>query len=122
MSIQSDMIELKSINKEISRLDGQKKELKNKAKVVHNRIVEYLQQNKQKGVKTKDGQGVDTAFILHTSHKTISKPASDKTKDAIQILRLNGVSEPEKVLKQLEEQKKGNKVPINTIKILENKK
>jgi hypothetical protein len=115
------MIELKSINTEIQRLDNQKKELKKKAALVNNRIVEYLQQHKQKGVKTKDGQGVDTAFILHTSHKTITKAASDKTKDAIEILRSNGVPEPEKVLKQLEDGRKGSKVPVQTLKILQNK-
>lgn len=121
MSIQADMMELKSINTEIKRLDGAKKDLKNKAMIVNNRIVEYLREHNQKGVKTKDNQGVDTAFILHTAQKTINKPASDKVKDAIEILKNNGVAEPERVLKELEDGRKGNKIPIHKLKIIQNK-
>jgi hypothetical protein len=121
MSIQADMMELKSINTEIHRLDGIRKKLKNDAGIVNKRIVDYLREHGQKGVKTKDDKGVDTAFILHTAQKTINKPASDKVKDAIEILKNNGVAEPERVLKELEDGRKGNKVPIHKLKIIQNK-
>ena len=121
MSIQGDMMELKSINMEIKRLSDLTKKLRKDATIVNNRIVEYLFEHKQKGVKTKDDQGVDTAFILHPAQKTINKTAVDKTKSAIEILKMNGVSEPEKVLKELEEGRKGNKIPIHKLKIIQNK-
>lgn len=121
MSIQGDMMELKSINTEIKRLTDQTKKLRKDAGIVHNRIVEYLCEHKQKGVKTKDGQGVDTAFILQTSQKTLNKTASDKTKSAIDILKTNGVADPEKVLKELEDGRKGSKVPVHKLKIIQNK-
>ena len=120
-SVQSDMLQLKSINVEIQRLDGRKKELKKEATTVQNRIVEYLLKQNQKGVKTKDNTGADTAFILHTAQKTINKTVTDKTKSSIEILRLNGVVNPEKVLKELEDGRKGSKVPIHKLKIIQNK-
>jgi len=117
-SLKSNMDTLKGISTEIKRLDDRKKELKRQAAEVQKEIVDYLQKNNQKGVKTKDSQGNDTAFILHTAQKTINKPASDKTKDSLEILRANGVADPEKVLKQLEDGRKGIKVPVSKLKIM----
>jgi len=119
MTIQSDMLELKSINTEIRRLDGIKKDLKGKASAVEKRIINYLQDKNEKGVKTKDLSGNNTGFILQTTQKTLTKTVTEKNKSSIEILRSNGVSNPEKVLKELEEGRRGNKIPVPKLKIIQ---
>jgi hypothetical protein len=121
MSIQSDMLELKSINTEIRRLDGNRKDLKTKAAKVEKRIIEYLQEKNEKGVKTKDATGNNTGFILQTTQKTLNKTVTEKTKSSLDILRANGVSNAEQVLKELEDGRRGNKIPVPKLKIIQNK-
>ena len=121
-TIQSDMLELKSINTEIRRIDGNKKELKAKAAIVEKRIIDYLKEKDGvKGVKTKDASGADTGFLLQTAQKTLNKSEVEKKKIAIEILRANGVTNPEKILKELDDGRKGNKIPIHKLKIIQNK-
>jgi len=121
MSIQKDMLELKSINTEIRRLDGSRKDLKTKAAKVEKRIIEYLQEKNEKGVKTKDATGNNTGFILQTTQKTLNKTVTEKTKSSLDILRGAGVSNPERVLKELEDGRRGNKIPIPKLKIIQDK-
>lgn len=121
MSIQKDMLELKSINTEIRRLDGSRKDLKNKAALVEKRIIAYLQEKNEKGVKTKDATGNNTGFILQTTQKTLNKTVTEKTKSSIDILKANGVNNPERVLKELEDGRRGNKIPVPKLKIIQNK-
>ena len=121
-TIQSDMLELKSINTEIRRIDGNKKELKAKAAIVEKRIIDYLKEKDGvKGVKTKDASGADTGFLLQTAQKTLNKSEVEKKKSAIEILRANGVTNPDKILKELDDGRKGNKIPIHKLKIIQNK-
>jgi hypothetical protein len=120
-TIQGDMLELKSINTEIRRLDGNRKDLKAKASKVEKRIIEYLQEKNEKGVKTKDATGNNTGFILQTTQKTLNKTVTEKTKSSLEILRANGVSNAERVLKELEDGRKGNKIPVPKLKIIQNK-
>lgn len=121
-TIQSDMLELKSINTEIRRLDGNKKNLKAKAAIVEKRIIEYLKEKDGiKGVKTKDSSGSDTGFLLQTAQKTLNKSEVEKKKSSIEILRANNIPNPEKILKELEESRRGNKIPIHKLKIIQNK-
>ena len=121
-TIQSDMLELKSINTEIRRIDGNKKELKAKAAIVEKRIIDYLKEKDGvKGVKTKDASGTDTGFLLQTAQKTLNKSEVEKKKSAIEILRANGVTNPEKILKELDDGRRGNKIPIHKLKIIQNK-
>ena len=119
MTIQSDMLELKSINTEIRRIDGMKKDLKTKASTVEKRIIAYLQDKNEKGVKTKDLSGNNTGFVLQTTQKTLTKTVTEKNKSSLDILRLNGVSNPEKVLKELEDGRRGNKIPVPKLKIIQ---
>jgi hypothetical protein len=121
MSIQKDMLELKSINTEIRRLDGSRKDLKSKAALVEKRIIAYLQEKNEKGVKTKDATGNNTGFILQTTQKTLNKTVTEKTKSSIDILKANGVNNPERVLKELEDGRRGNKIPVPKLKIIQNK-
>jgi phosphomevalonate kinase len=121
-TIQSDMLELKSINTEIRRIDGNKKELKIKAAAVEKRIIDYLKEKDGvKGVKTKDASGADTGFLLQTAQKTLTKSEVEKKKSAIEILKANGVTNPEKILKELDDGRRGNKIPIHKLKIIQNK-
>lgn len=122
MLIQDDMMTLRSMNTEISRLQALVKELKTKAKIIENRIITYLDEKKQKGVKLPDdNSGKKTGFMLQTAHKTLPQTEKERKKKSLELLKNNGVSNPEKVLEELLKTRKGEKIDIPKLKIIQTK-
>jgi hypothetical protein len=122
MSVQDDMLSLKSVNTEIARLQGSLKKLKDQAKVLQNRIITYLDDKKQKGVKLPDdNSGKKTGFVVKTTTKTLPQTQKERNKKSIEILKGSGVSNPEKVLEELLKTRKGEKINVSTLKIIQTK-
>lgn len=116
------MLTLKSMNTEISRLQGSIKELRKKAKVIENRIITYLDEKKQKGVKLPDdNSGKKTGFMLQTAHKTLPQTEKERKKKSLELLKSNGVTNPEKVLDDLLKTRKGEKIDVPKLKIIQSK-
>lgn len=122
MSIQDDMVTLKSMNTEIARLQGSIRELKQKAKILETRIITYLDEKKQKGVKLPDdNSGKKTGFMLQTAHKTLPQTEKERKKKSIEILKGSGVANPEKILEELMKTRKGEKINVPKLKIIQTK-
>lgn len=119
MNIQENIKELKSINVEIKRLTKSAAVLRKKAKQLEKDIIDYLNHKEQPGVKFQD-----TAIILENKYKREGKKKQSIEEDSLQILRDNGISDPQNVLKEIIEARKGREIPLQKIKIqqIKNKK
>ena len=112
MSISGDVNELNEINAEIKRVSLHLKNLRTRAKLVEERIVNYLREKDQPGVKF---QG--RAIILENKSKRVAKKKSQKEADALRILEDYGVHNPEKVLEEVLEARKGYPQEVQKLKI-----
>jgi hypothetical protein len=112
MSIKSDIQELEAIKHELKTLTIRRKALKEKEKAVETRITDYLRANEHPGVKH---QG--KAIMLQPTEKRITKKPKDRDMDAASVLRNYGIENPEKVLVELMEARKGEKTTLNKLKI-----
>jgi len=122
MSVQDDMVSLKNINTEIARLQESIRKLKGQAKVLQNRIITYLDDKKQKGVKLPDdNSGKKTGFMIKTTMKALPQTEKERKKKSIDILKSSGVSNPEKVLEEILKTRKGEKISVSTLKIIQTK-
>lgn len=112
MSIQNDVNELKHIEIELKRLRVQVKKLNSRKKDLNDKIAEFLKSKDQVGVKY---QG--KAIILNNKTKREYKSQKDKHSDGVRVLREYGISDPKKVLDEIIESMKGNKIETSNIKI-----
>lgn len=103
MSIQGDVIELQSINHEIKVLLARLRNLRKKAKDAEQRINSFLEQKGQPGVKFKG-----TAIIRETKPKRKPKKKADREADALYVLRKHGIDNPQNVLEELLEARRGS--------------
>tara|TARA_B110000211_G_C13998919_1_gene517517 strand:+ start:396 stop:752 length:357 start_codon:yes stop_codon:yes gene_type:complete len=117
MSIKGDVTELKEINKEIKRLNDRKRILNKRVKVVEQKIIKFLESKEQPGVKY---QG--TAVLLESKNSTKTKKTKDRENDSISVLQKYGISNPEKVLKELLSVRKGEIIEKKKIRIKDLKK
>jgi len=111
-SIQGYVAELKNINVEIKRLQNEIKKFKKRAVEVEKNILTYLNEKEQPGVKYQN-----TAIIIENKAKRIAKTRKDVESEALRILQNNGVANPQEVLKQITESRKGDKVEMQKVKI-----
>ena len=115
--IRSDMETLKSINIEIARLTENIKKLKMNAKQTEHRIMVYLEEKKQRGVKLPEDQsGNKVGYFIETKQKVLPKPEKEKNLSSIEILKNNNVKNPEKVLEELLKSRKGEKIVVPKLK------
>jgi len=114
MSIQGDINELNSINSEIKRINSTVKSLRNQARIVESRILEYLVSRDQPGLKYKG-----TAIIVDNKHKRIRKNNKQIESDALQVLRARGINDGEAmtILNEIIEARKGVTVGHQKLKI-----
>lgn len=112
MSIKNDVYELESIRNEIKVLNIKRKKLKEKEKQVEIRISEYLKSKEQPGVKY---QG--TAILLEEKEKPLPKKAKERDMDSISVLEKYGIENPDKVLKELLNARKGDKIVKESLRI-----
>jgi len=112
MSIKGDVNELKNINTEIKQLTARTRSLRQKAKSAEARILNYLKEKEQPGVKYNG-----TAVVIETKTKRASKKAKDREGDALQVLKDHGIHNARDVLDEILEARKGESVPNHKIKI-----
>lgn len=112
MSVSGDVNELSLLNNEIKRLSSRLKELRIQKQQCESRIIEYLNEKQQPGVKYK-GQ----ALLLENKTKRCNKSKVSREADAINILSQYDVPEPEKVLEKILESRRGETKEIKSIKI-----
>lgn len=112
MSIQSDVNELNQIRTEIKRLLGEVKKLRTRSTELESKILDYLTEKSQPGVKYKG-----TAVIVENKEKRAPKKSIDREQDAIDVLRNHGINEADKVLKEILEARKGEPLERKSLKI-----
>uniref|UniRef100_A0A6C0EM10 Host-nuclease inhibitor protein n=1 Tax=viral metagenome TaxID=1070528 RepID=A0A6C0EM10_9ZZZZ len=112
MSIKSDVLELESIRAELASLNIRRKKLKEKEREAETRIQDYLRSKQQTGVKY---QG--TAILVEEKEKRASKSNKIRDADAKCVLERYGITEPDRVLKELMEARKGEPIPNSKLKI-----
>ena len=105
MSIKSDVAELESIRSEIKYLNQKKKNLREKEKQVESRISMFLKSKDQIGVKH---QGL--AVVMEAKEVSGPKKTKDRNTDAISVLERYGIREAEKVLAELMNARRGDKI------------
>jgi hypothetical protein len=112
MSVKGDVQEIAEIDLELKRLNSRARELRRLRKIATERIVEFLEEQDQPGVKY---QG--TAVVLNNQVRRGVKPAKDREADAIDVLRNHGIDNAREVLEELLEARKGAEVANRKITI-----
>lgn len=103
MSIQGKVNELKSIQNELTSLRKRSSGLRAQAKQIEKEIEDYLDAKDQPGLKYKG-----MAIIRETKDKHKTKKKADQKADSIYILEKNGIEDPEKVLEEILNARKGS--------------
>lgn len=112
MSIKADVQELKNIKEEIKSLNIRKKKLREREKMIESKISEYLKIKETPGVKF---QG--TAIMLEEKEARSTKKPKERDAEALVILEKNGIRNAEKVLSEILEARKGEKIVSQKIKM-----
>jgi hypothetical protein len=111
MSIQSYLNELSSIKSELKSIRTRGTQLRIRAKKIEEYIKEYLESKEQPGLKYKG-----TAIIREIKTKHNNKKIVEQKADCIQVLEKYGINNPEKLLEELHEAKKGQPVEQTKLK------
>ena len=111
MSILSEIRELESLDHEIKSLSQQLRKLRQRKTEVESLITEYLDNNKQPGVKYKG-----KAFIADTKSKIKRKTKSERENDVLSALS-RYVDNPKEVYKDVVESMKGHETEQKTLKV-----
>lgn len=112
MSIQSYVTELESIKIELKILNEKKRKLKLREHELENNIATFLKSKEQMGVKYQGSK-----IVLEQKEKRANKKNKDKDIDSINILMNYGLNDPQKVLNEILEARKGEKVQTDKLKI-----
>ena len=106
------ILELKELTNEINHRTKELYKLRNRKKNIEETLCKFFDEKKQPGVKYK---GV--AVIAEDTKARVRKKKSEKEDDCIGVLRNFGVSNAEKVYKELVEKMKGEQVSKKKLKI-----
>ena len=117
MSLKSCIEELESINKELVLITLKRKKLFDSKKKIEENIKNILKEKEQPGVKH---HGI--AYKIDTKETRQNKKKQDQFKDIINILKKNNIDNPEKVLNDINEAKKGEYITKEKLKIEKIKK
>ena len=112
MTISGTLNELQELKAEAKRLSARLKIIRKQINEKDVYIQEYLQSKQQPGLKFQ-GQ----AYVLKEATKRVPKKKNDREEDSIRVLQAAGVDNPEKVLIELLEARKGESQAIQKLKI-----
>jgi hypothetical protein len=112
MSVRKEMVELSSIEIEINRLVANLAALKRRKKDVKEIINKYLIISDLPGVRYKN-----IAVIRETKPARAPKKTKDRDTDAHSVLLRHGIRNPERVLKEVLESRRGAKVDKTVLKM-----
>jgi hypothetical protein len=104
-SIQGDIAEVKSLTIELKKQRAIVKQLNQQKKAAEQRIIDYIQSKEQDGMKY-NGE----AIRVMDKKKRATKKKKDQEEDALTVLRENGIRNPDTVLKQLLESRRGDEI------------
>jgi len=110
--IKSYVNELNQIKDEIKHVSTHLRILRKKSKQMEQYIIDYLKQKDQPGVKYDN-----TAIILESKPIRTSKKKSEIEEDAIRVLEEHGIDNPQVVLQELLEARRGYERDQDKIKI-----
>jgi len=111
MSIKNDVIELQAVRQEMKRKREELKKWREKEKQLCAKISSYLQAKNLPGVKF---EGV--AIVNEEKETRKPKPKKEGLTASLDVLK-KYVNDPEKVLQEIAEAKKGDEVVKQSIKI-----
>lgn len=114
MSIKADVRELGLLRQELTQLRKRMRLLKDKEKKVEERIQLYIQNNDLPGVRDKD---TGTAVIFEEKTARAPKKVKEKDLDSAEVLAKYGIENPEKVLQEILEARKGEAILKQKLKI-----
>jgi hypothetical protein len=117
MSLKSCIEELESINKEISLINIRKKKLFDNKKKLEENIKNILKEKEQPGVRH---HGI--AYKIDKKETRQNKKKKEQLKDIINILKKNNIDNPEKLLNDINEAKKGEYITQEKLKVEKLKK
>jgi hypothetical protein len=112
----SDLKELKNVVSEIKRLNIESKLLRLKKKEIEDRIMDYLQEVDQPGVKYGE-------LIVLSKERTTRKKLNKKEKEAnaLQVLEELGVTDTRKAFTDILDSMKGEETVVTSLQIKETK-
>lgn len=111
ITIRADVQELENIDLELKRLNKRRKELLDLKKIKEEKIQEYLRERNLPGVKHHD-----TAVVLKEKDARARKKPKESDADSVAVLERYGVNDPERVLKEILDSRKGD--PYKKAKII----
>jgi len=112
MSIQLKVDELKSIQNELKSLRIKGNLLRKRLKIIEEEIKQYLNTKNQQGLKYKD-----TVIVKETKITNCAKKKVTARTDAINILTLKGIENPDKVFDEIMASQKGEQVKKSNLKV-----
>lgn len=112
MSIAGSLNELKELKAEIKQVTAHLKSLRQQAREAQDRINDYLDAKDLPGVKH---QG--KAYVRQEGTKRLPKKKADREADSIRVLEEAGVRDPERLLADLLEARRGDAQPVHKLKI-----
>lgn len=112
MSIRDDVQFLQELKTEIKIRAGELKKIREQAKATHERIIQYCVDRDLPGVKYGE-----IAVIVEDKDTRAPKKKKDKDEDAIRVLEDSGVHNATKVLEELLEARRGEKIAQKKVKI-----
>lgn len=104
--------EIKSIDVELKQLRKKTKELNQRKKDLELKIIDYLKEKGQPGVKY---NGV--AIVLHDKNKTKPKKAKEKREEVLALLESHGLDNAEDITDELFASIKGEQTTYSGLKI-----
>lgn len=115
--VRADMIELRNLNIEITRLKSTLKQLEEKSNTLLNGVQNYLKLTNQQSISIGD-------FKIEATmkKKRERKKKVEKEQDVIQVLQNNGVRDAKRLVGQIFDSMKGEMKEKSVVKIDTNKK
>lgn len=114
--IASELNQLRNVNKEIKRVSGILKELREKKTTIEERVLNYLQKTNRTGAKTLD-------MVVETKErvKRPTKSKEEKHQDVTEVLRSAGIRDAENTYQAIVEAMKGEETRKQALVIKEKK-
>lgn len=103
--ITSTVTELKALSVELERLNKEVTKLRRRKRELETVLTKFLEDKKQPGFKYKN-----LAIVAEEKNQLVAKPKDERLKDAMEILRHNGVHNPDKVYEELMKSQKRDEV------------
>jgi len=112
MSIQSDLNELKGLEKEIKNLSSRLKHLRKRKKEIEARVTAYIRAKELPGVKHRG-----TAVLIEEKTKRAPKSNKDRDRDAIDLLERRGIRDADALFREMMEARKGEEIISDKLKM-----